>query len=167
MLAELNLVDQLHQNSNIIVWTVITFGLAVFILGKFGWPQIIAGLEAREGKIQGDLDSAKQANEDAQKLLKEHKAMMEGTDEKIRAIVDEAKRDALVIKDEIENKAKEESEKIRERSLRDIELAKDAAIGSLREESVHLATTIATKLISREVNAADHKSLVDECLKDI
>jgi F-type H+-transporting ATPase subunit b len=159
--------DPLVTEQYVIVWTLITFGIVAVILWKFAWPAILGGLASREGGIQSDLDEARNAREEAAKLLNEHRALMADTDEKIRAIVDEAKRDALVIKDEIEAKAKEEAEKISERSLRDITLAKDAAIGSLREESVHLATTIASKLISREVTADDHKALVDESLKGL
>ena len=162
-----DLINLPKTSSHIIVWTTITFLLLVIILGKFGWPAILAALKAREEGIQNDLDEARSNREEAAKLLNEHRQLMAETDDKIRAIVDEAKRDALVIKEEIETKAREESDLIRERSLRDIGLAKDAAIGSLREESVHLATTIASKLISREVTATDHKALVDEGLKEL
>jgi F-type H+-transporting ATPase subunit b len=161
------IINDLNTNSHIMVWFFITFVALLIILGKWGWPAIIGALEAREKGIQDDLDEAREGRDEVRQLLEEHKSLMAGTDDKIRAIVDEAKRDAVVIKDEIEAKAKEEAELIRQRSLKDIELAKDAAIGSLREESVHLATNIASKLISREITATDHKALVEESLKEL
>jgi F-type H+-transporting ATPase subunit b len=161
------LINEIFANNYIIVWTLITFGILLFVLGKFGWPAILAALEARENGIRDDIDTARRQREEAESLLNEHKKLMAEADEKVRALVDEAKRDAQVLQSEMQKKTQEESQVIRERALRDIELAKNAAIGSLREESVNLSVLMASKILSREVKAEDHKQLIDDCLKDV
>lgn len=162
-----DIINQLNTSSHIIVWTLITFFLLLIILGKWGWPAILGALEAREQGIQDDLDEARRQREEAEKLLLEHKKLMTEADDKIRALVDEAKRDADVLRADIESKARAEAEAHRERTLRDIELAKDAAIGSLREESVSLSILMASKILDREVTVADRKALVQEGLKGL
>src|SRR5689334_18680374 len=58
------------------IWTLILFCLLLVILGKFVWPTILSGLQAREGKIRGDIQSAEAANAKAQQTLAEYQKQL-------------------------------------------------------------------------------------------
>jgi F-type H+-transporting ATPase subunit b len=52
-----------------IVWLVITFAALYFIMARLAMPAISGTLEARQAKIQGDLDAAEKANEETRALV--------------------------------------------------------------------------------------------------
>ncbi len=161
------LFNELNVHSHIIVWTLITFGLLLVILGKFGWPAILKALEEREEGIRNDIDKAHEQLLKAEKMVAENEKLMAEADDKIRGMVEEAQRDAEVVINKARDEAKEEAEQIRARALNDIELAKDAAIGSLREESAHLAVSLAAKILAREITSDDHKALVQSGVEGV
>lgn len=162
-----SIINELNANSHIIVWTLVTFSLLLVILGKWGWPAILGALEAREKSIQDSLEGARKARDEAERLLQEHRKVVADTEAQIRAMMDEARKDARVLKEDIEHKAQEEAAKIRERSIRDIEQAKHGAVVALRTESIRLSALMASKVLGRKVEAADQGRLLEECLKEL
>ena len=48
----------LNPDLGLIITTIVTFVLLVFILKKAAWKPILEGINQREGKIRGDLDRA-------------------------------------------------------------------------------------------------------------
>ena len=56
----------IQPEPGLIIWTVVTFLLLVFLLGKFAWKPIMAVLKERESTIRQALDEAKQARKDSE-----------------------------------------------------------------------------------------------------
>src|SRR6187549_3954264 len=56
------------------IYTLIVFGLLMFILAKFAWPLIKEGLEKREVNIRAALDEAKQSQAAAKAELEKARA---------------------------------------------------------------------------------------------
>src|SRR5262249_59649077 len=50
------------------IYTLIVFGLLVFILSKYAWPRISEGLKKREAAIIGARDEAQKVLRDAEEL---------------------------------------------------------------------------------------------------
>ena len=59
-------------NFGVALWTLVIFGIVVFVLGKFAWGPILGGLQAREKFIRESLESAKRDREAAEARLKEY-----------------------------------------------------------------------------------------------
>ena len=59
----------LDVNTGLIVWTILTFLILLFILKKIAWKPILTALDQREKDIKDSLEKAEQAKEDAQKIL--------------------------------------------------------------------------------------------------
>ncbi len=56
---------------------------------------------------------------------------------------------------------------MKQRATRDLEGAKRAAITELHAEAASLATEIASRILKREISAADQQQLVDESLGEL
>src|SRR5205814_7938398 len=54
------------------LWTLVIFGLVVFVLGKFAWGPILKGLQSREDFIHKSLADAKADREAAEARLREY-----------------------------------------------------------------------------------------------
>jgi F-type H+-transporting ATPase subunit b len=64
-------------------------------------------------------------------------------------------------------KAQAEAEEIRERSTKEIEAARDAALRDIYAKTADLATSVAEKIIRRSLNAADQQDLVRQSLEQL
>jgi len=149
------------------LWTLLIFGLVVFVLGRYAWKPILHGLQQREQFIRAALEQAKKDRDEAEARLREYTEKLTAARAEATGIVEEARRDADSVRRQIEEQAGEEAGRIVERSRREIALATEAAKKELYEVSAALAVDIAAKLLSREVKAADHERLIRESLDDI
>lgn len=149
------------------VWTLVIFGLVVFVLGKFAWGPILNTLQTREAFIREALETAKHERETAEARLREYEARLAAARGEASAIVDEGRRDAEVVKHRIEADAKRESDKMIERARREIQIATDTATKELYTLSAKLATQVAAQILDRELTAQDHQRLIAEGIKGI
>jgi F-type H+-transporting ATPase subunit b len=149
------------------VWTLIVFLGLLFILRKYAWQPMIQGLQQREQSIHEALAEAQRAREEAQRLRGELQAERDQAEQKVRDLMDEARRDAQRLTDEMSNKAKAEIQAERERLRREIKTARDQALQDIWNQAGQLATVISSKVIRRELNTDDHRRLVDEALTEL
>ena len=149
------------------LWTIFVFVILLLILRLTAWKPILTGLTQREEFIRKSLDDAKREREQAERLLADYTAKLEQAKDQAAEVVEEGRRDGEETRRRIGAEAKAEAEAIIERAKRDIGLARDEAVRQLHEETIVLATTIAGKMIRRELSAADHQALLDESLSEM
>ena len=149
------------------LWTLVIFGLVVFVLGKFAWKPILGGLQQREQFIRASLEQAKKDREEAEARLKEYVDKLNSARAEATAIVEEARRDAEVVRRRIEEEGRAESSAIVERARREVTIAAETAKKELYEVSARLATELAGRLLGREIQAGDHERLIRESIDSI
>ena len=150
-----------------VLWTLLTLGLAVFILAKYAWNPFLDVLQKREDFIRDSLAKAKEDREAAEARLAEYEERLTKARAEASAIVDEGRRDAVVVREREEERAKEEAEKMLARAKREIGIAKDTAIKDLYALTGKLATDIASKIVDRELKPADHEKLIHDALDQL
>ena len=151
----------------LMIWTVVTFTVLLVVLRLTAWKPMIAALEAREQRIRANLERAEQAQRDAEALLQQHREQLDAAAGEAHKIIEEGKADAVRLRDEILQAARQEGDEIRARGRREVELATDQAKKELWEESTRLATMLAAKILQRSLDGADHRRLVDEVLDEL
>ncbi|HJZ93696.1 MAG TPA: F0F1 ATP synthase subunit B [Gemmataceae bacterium] len=149
------------------IYTLIVFGILLFVLGRYAWGPMMAGLDKREATLRRFHEEAEGARKEAQLALAEVQARLAKTHEEVRLMLDEARRDAQVVKDQMKASAASEIQADRDRVRREIETAKDQALKEIYEQSVQLAALVSTKAIQRELTPADHARLLDDALADL
>lgn len=149
------------------VWTLLVFGAVLFVLGKYAWGPLLDALQKREQFIHDSLAEAKQDREEAEKRLEEHTRQLNAARAEATEIVEEGRRDAQVVKARIEEEALEESRKTLDRAKREIELAKQMAIKELYTSSATLATEMASRILRKELSAAEKDKLVARSLDEL
>lgn len=149
------------------IFTLIVFGLLCLILQRFAWPHIAAGLQQREVMLSAARDEALKAKADAEEMRLRLQSEFAQAAEKIRAMLEEARRDA----DELRSKEREagvrEAVTERDRALREIEAAKDTALKEIYQQSVQLAALMSSKALGRNMTSDDHARLVEESLQEL
>ncbi len=146
------------------LWTLIIFGLVVFVLGKFAWPHILTALQKREQFIHDSLAQAKADREAAEANLKELEQKLQAGRAEATAIVDEGRRDAEVVKQRIQKETRDEADAMLQRAKREIEIARDTAVKDLYDLTANLATDVAGRIVSKELDPAGHQELMTEAI---
>ena len=149
------------------IWTIITFLLLFFVLAKYAWKPLIKMLDDRETMIRSSLDDAEKAKLELERLNKESEAITAKARSEAQAILAESKTVAEKVKEDTIAKAKEQAIKISDDAQKQIQVEKDKAITDIKQEVVNLTLSVAEKLINKNLNDADNKSLIEESLKKV
>lgn len=149
------------------IYTLIVFGLLMFVVGKFAWPKIREGLEKRESNILSAIEEAKKDRAEAADLLARAKKELDETAGKVKAMLDEARRDAEAFRAAKQEEASKDAQAERERGKRDAALEKEAKSKELQQEVVELAMLIASKALRRDVSIDNQKQLLDESIAEL
>jgi len=157
----------LKVEPGLLLWTIITFGVLLFILWKAAWKPLVNALDSRAQRVRDDIETAEKNRVEAEKLLAKHAEMVKKAREDAAKIIDDGRVDAEKMKSSILEKANNEARGIVERAMREITLAKDKALEEIKKDVVNISTQIAAKIISKNLNPDDQKSIVEDTLKKI
>ena len=141
---------------------MISFAILIWFTVKFIWPPLMAAIEERQQKIAEGLaaadnsqkalaDAEARANEELKAARSKANEIIEQAHQRANQLIDAAKSDAIA--EGNRQKALAEAE---------IEAAANRAKEDLRKQVSALAVSGAEKLLRREINAADHRALIDE-----
>lgn len=154
----------LDFKTDLAIWTFAVFAVLFVVLRKFAWGPIVSALDQREHRIAEDINNAKRANEEARQLLADYERKLQGAQDEVRAILDEARRDAEHTQQQILARARTDAEAEVARGRRDIETATAQALSELARASADLAVDLASKIVQSRLTASDHARLIDEAM---
>jgi F-type H+-transporting ATPase subunit b len=154
----------LDINIGQIIWVLIIFVLLVTILYKAAWKNVLAGLKARESRIRQDIADAESARLKAEATLRDYTKQLSDAEGKVRDILTKAAADAERVGQSIRMQAQTDAEEIKERANREIEASKNQAIREVYDTAANLATSVAEKILRRNLNADDQRDLVTRSL---
>ena len=157
----------LKIDPGLLLWSIITFVILLLILWKTAWKPIIKALDNRADKIMRDIETAEKSRSESERVLKEHRLMLDKAGEEVSQLIEKSRLDAESIKNSILAKAKTEADDIFEKANRDILLAKDVALEELKGEIAELSVKIAEKIISKSLKPEDHEDIVENILNKI
>lgn len=146
------------------LWSGVTFIVFVLVLRKFAWGPLVTGLDKRESGIRTAIAEANAAREKAERMLKQHEESLQDTDKKIQEILAEARRDAEKTKDDIIATAQAEAETLQNRSISEIERAKEVALRELFDTVSNQVVQATEHVLGRAMNDDDRGRFVNEAL---
>jgi F-type H+-transporting ATPase subunit b len=149
------------------LWILIVFSVMAIILYKTAWKNVLAGLKAREDRIRGDIARAEEAQAKGEATLREYAAQLAQAEDKVRDILNKATAEAHKIAENINAAAQAEAEARKEKATAEIEQAKHEALRQIYDQTAELATSIASRIIKRNLNPADQQNLVNEALDQL
>jgi len=149
------------------VTTIVVFLAAFGILYVKVWPMITKGLDDRQNKILGEIESAEEARAQAREALAEYERELAGAHREAGEMIARAKADAKAAGAELRARNEVELTEMKQRATQDLQTAKRAAITELHAEVATLAADIAAKILQREISAQDQQRLVDESLQEL
>jgi F-type H+-transporting ATPase subunit b len=104
------------------IWTLAIFVIVVIMLGKFAWGPVLGLLRQREEFIHRSLSDAKHDRDEAEARLKDYAAKLQSAQHEAVAIIEDARRDAERLREELRQRAKAEADKLITNAERQIQL---------------------------------------------
>jgi F-type H+-transporting ATPase subunit b len=153
------------------LWTAITalivFTAVLIFLNRVVWPMIARGLDERARKIREEIASAEAARKQAKDALAMYEKSLAEARAEAAKMLEQAR--AQQAQQAAEHRAQAEAEfaLMKDRARRDIEAAKRAAVGEMYAVLAGAATTIAARVLEREITPRDQQRLVDESLAEL
>jgi len=155
---------QLLFDSGLTLIAVITL---FFILSNFLFNPARKFLEDRKARIQGDIDAAQNEKEDALALKAEYEEKLKDVDKEVERILSEARQKAIANENKIIADAKEEAAAIIARANEEAELEKKRVVDEVKQEMITVASLMAGKVVSGNIDTTVQDSLIEETLKEI
>src|SRR5262245_27707340 len=150
-----------------IFWTVVTFVILAFLLGKFAWKPLLAAVDARETGIRDAIEGAKRGREEAERLLGEHKAMLDLARKERADAIEAGRRDAERLKAEILEEARKQREQMMKQAGAQVEAGLRQARAELKGEAADLAIQAAGKLLGKNLDDQTQRRIVEDYFADL
>jgi len=142
----------------LIFWTLVTFLLLVFLLGKFAWKPILKMVNEREASIEEALKAAERARDEMKSLQADNEAIMKEAREERERILKEAREMKNKIVSDAKDAASAEAEKAVTSAKAAIEAEKAAAVAELKNQAAVLSIEVAEKVLGRELSAENKQT---------
>jgi F-type H+-transporting ATPase subunit b len=150
-----------------LIWGAICFVIVALILTKIAFPKLREAIEAREKKIQGDLESAENAKNEAQKQLDEYKKQLAEARGEANRIIEDARGAAEQVRKDIMARAEKDAEAVVARAQEQIQAERQRTIQELQSQIADLSIELAEKVVGRSLDGGSQRELVDAYIKEV
>jgi F-type H+-transporting ATPase subunit b len=151
----------------LMVWTLVVFVAAMFLLRKMAWPRITEALDKRQHAIEESIDLAERTKAEAATLLEEYRERLKDARTQSEEIVARARKAAEVHERDSTESARQKREELMAQARRDIEAETRRAIQEIRGEVANLTVMATEKVTRKTLTPEDQKRLVDEALSEL
>jgi F-type H+-transporting ATPase subunit b len=151
----------------LMIWTLLAFGITLYLLNKLAFPRIAAALDRRRLAIEESIEAAQRAKQEADELLEEYRARLREAREQAEDIVVRARKAADNLADETKVAASKQREELLAAARRDIEHETRRALDELRKEVADLTVTATEKITRKSLTEEDHRRLIEDALAEV
>lgn len=151
----------------LMLWTLLVFGGAMFLLWKLAFPKIAEALDKRQRAIEESIDVAERTKTEAEKLLEEYRERLKEARTQSEEIVARARKAAEVHERESTEAARAKREELMAQARKDIEAETRRAIQEIRNEVADLTVMATEKVTRKTLTPEDQQRLVDEALSEL
>jgi F-type H+-transporting ATPase subunit b len=151
----------------LMIWTLVLFGITMWVLSRVAFPRIGEALEKRANAIRESIEAAEKQREEADQLLEEYRHRLREAREQAEDIVERARKaaDAAVAEATAEGRAKREE--LVAAARRDIEAETRRSLERIRKEVADLTVLATEKITRKSLDPADHQRLIEEALAEV
>lgn len=158
----------LMPDTGLLFWMLLSFGIVVGILCKYGFPVILKSVEERKASIDRSLDAARRAEEQLAGLQAEGAVLLTQAKEQQAAIL----KEATAAKEQILAQAHAEAEiahrRLLEKAAHEIGEEKQKAIREIRGEIASLSVDIAEKILREKMaDSKEQQAAVNRLLNEM
>jgi F-type H+-transporting ATPase subunit b len=151
----------------LMVWTIVAFGVTLFVLKRYAFGPIQKTIDERRELIRRSIDEADNARDEARKLLEEHRKLVQDARGQAEEILAEARK----TREAMEQRMREETEAERQRRLeetrKEIEAETRRALEAIRAEVAALTVEATSRVVGRALDADRDRELIEDAIRGL
>ena len=151
----------------LMIWTLVVFGVSMYILAKVAFPRIAEALDKRQKAIEDSIETSERIKHEAEELLDEYRQRLAEARGQADDIVARARKTGEAHENEVLADAKTKREEMMEQTRRDIEAETRRAIQEIRKEVADLTVAATEKVTRKTLTGDDQRRLVEEALAEL
>jgi F-type H+-transporting ATPase subunit b len=151
----------------LMVWTVLTFLIVLFVLRRFAFSRIQRIIDQRRERIRDALDAADKAREEARELRELTARERQEAKAERERILDETRRQAQQQFERSRGEAEEDLKRRLEENQRTLEAENRKLREQIRRDVVELTLLAAEKVTGKSLDAEDQRRLIDETIEEV
>jgi len=157
----------LNIDWGLMVWTLITFALAVVVLWKYAFGPLQRVVDERRAQIRESLETAEATREEAARLLAEYKDTLASVRTEAEEMLERSRKAGEATRAEIIDAARKQAERTIDDAREQMERDMRVALEELKEQVAGLTLLATERVVGRSLTDDDHRRLVDEALAEI
>jgi F-type H+-transporting ATPase subunit b len=154
-------------NLGLMIWTLLAFGVTMWVLARTALPLISKELDKRARGIRENIEDAERQREDADELLAEYRQRLTEAREQADDIVARAQRAAESAKADAAEEGRAKREELLAAARKDIAHATRRSLEQIRKEVAELTVMATEKVTRKSLDAEDQKRLIAEALSEV
>ncbi|MBT4888093.1 MAG: F0F1 ATP synthase subunit B' [Rhodospirillales bacterium] len=158
-------IEQIWSFPSQIFWLAITFAALFLVIWKVAAPRISSVLEARQRRIEDNLDKAANFKREAEAAIEAYEAAIAESRVKAHELINEASHSVAAEAAASEAALAEKLQVRIAESEEAITKAKQEAIAGLRDVALDVASAVVEKLSGESPESANVNQAVDTALK--
>lgn len=162
---------EFQQLVAVMPWTIIlsicNLLLTIWLFKKFLLKPVQKILQQRQEQVNGDLDAAAAAREEAEQAKQEYTQSVMGAREEAAEIVRTAVKAADDRSEQILLEAKKEASAIRAKASEEIARDRKNAVNEIKRDISEIAVSIASKVVEKEISEKEHEKLIEEFIDNM
>jgi F-type H+-transporting ATPase subunit b len=151
----------------LMIWTLLAFLVALFVLRKYAWPAITEALDKRQRAIEESIETAERARAEAAALLEEYRERLKEARVQAEEIVARARKSGEAAERQSLDAAKQLREEQLEQARKDIQAETQRALQEIRKEVADLTVAATERVTRKSLNEDDQRRLVEEALSEL
>ncbi len=151
----------------LVLTQILGFLVMVWILGKFAWGPIVAGLEARRQKIADDFADAERRRHDAEQLRLKYEQEMRGVEVQARQRIQEAVAEGQKVAEEIKAQAHVEAQSRLQRAEEEVLRQREKEKELVKEKIIDLSIRTAEKILRSKLDDPAQRRLAGEFIDEV
>ena len=160
--------DLLIPDTGLLFWMLITFGIVVFVLAKFGFPVITKMVEKRNAFIEESLVMAENARAELENVKIAGDELIAKARREQLEIIAKAEQTGKLLIDNAKNRAAREADKLLEETRAQISHERDLALGDIRRQVAELSIKVAEKALMEKLdNDAEQEKMLNRLLDEM
>lgn len=154
----------LSPSPGLMIWTLVMFGITLFILKRYVFGPVGAMIEKRRAEIAQSIEDAERSRDDAESMLNEYKVQLAEARKEADQLREQGRKEGERQGAQLVTQAQQQRDRVLADTEQQVVAQTRQAASGLRDDVVKLALGAAEKVAGKSLNEADHRRLIEEAI---
>jgi F-type H+-transporting ATPase subunit b len=154
----------LSPSPGLMIWTLVMFGITLFILKRYVFGPVGAMLEKRRAEIAQSIEDAERSRDEANALLDDYKTQLAEARKEADQLRELGRKEGERQGAQLVSAAQQQRDRVLADAEQQVVAQTRQAASGLRDDVVQLALSAAEKVSGRALTEADHRRLIEEAI---